>query len=1031
MLKRFKLSYKRRIVELSVAVVFVVALFAILGMHIYQNDVKQEASALQAGDVVRLIKGDRIDYGSWNTYHYTLVTETEAFVSYCAEPSLSPVEGFFTAINVENSAPNANYIKLLIYIMTVDTELHRQMANYLFGSVGISLLYAYTHAAIGYMYAGDTVGLDGDLYSLITSVPEKLGAIISNSPETWNEAMAYTLYGLDLNDYGSDTQDMVWIATNPEPEIYGNLRIEKHDIETNSSFPLGDAFLSLIWFDVYNASGASIVYDGVTYADGEKITSISTDESGVAYLSNLPQGTYLIMESATNSSYLVSTASEYATISYDGETAVVTMNNQVVRGDVKFTKTDKNSGSKMANIPFRITSKTTNESHIVVSNSDGVVDTSLATHSNNTNGYDSLTNFDNITNQGYGTWFGLNASGAQVSVNNALGALPYDTYEITEILCEQNSNCKDVTTSKKTVTIDTNLVTVDLGTWENDCEEEIEYSVGTTATDGDGNKELAPGQNATIKDVISYCLKAGESYTIRGELRDKNTGNKLLVNGSAIEQTIQLTPSANCGQTEMTFTFDATELGGAQIVVFEYVYQGENLIVSHATTKSPEQTVRVSEPESDGEIIIIKHDYDTRSCEAQGSASLGGAKFEIRNALSRSIIYNGQTISAGGLVATIEIDASTCRASIQNLPYGTYEIVEIAAGTGYVLDQDTTVTVEVNSTAKVIERTFYNQIIRGDVRLVKTNERTGKKMANIPFRITSKSTGENHIVVTNADGVMSTASAFAKHDNHTNGYDTLDIYGISFLSYGTWFGKLSNGGQISVNNNLGALPYGTYEIAELACLGNRFCADIASEKRTFTIDTNGSVVMIGEWENDCVTFSAKTTAVDQSDGDKTVIASGKVAIKDTIEYCLMAGKKFTFKGVLVDRATGAELLIGGRSIEQTITITPTTDCGQAEMVFEFDATGLNDMDLVVFEYIYYEDELILEHADTEDKGQTVSLVTPTKPIIPNTGLNTGEANDGKEDCNYTLIVVGVGLIVVVVHLGLKVIPRKRRINFGK
>ena len=58
---------------------------------------------------------------------------------------------------------------------------------------------------------------------------------------------------------------------------------------------------------------------------------------------------------------------------------------------------------------------------------------------------------------------------------------------------------------------------------------------------------------------------------------------------------------------------------------------------------------------------------------------------------------------------------------------------------------------------------IYNQIKRGDLEGVKIGAGTHKRLANVPFKITSKATGESHIVVTDKNGQFSTASDWASH----------------------------------------------------------------------------------------------------------------------------------------------------------------------------------------------------------------------------------------------------------------------------
>ncbi|MFR6329625.1 MAG: SpaA isopeptide-forming pilin-related protein [Eisenbergiella sp.] len=122
------------------------------------------------------------------------------------------------------------------------------------------------------------------------------------------------------------------------------------------------------------------------------------------------------------------------TVVQDG-TSVVTTNlpnaenyaaeEQVIRGDLEFTKVDADDENPMAGIPFTLTSKTTGESHTLVTDENGYYSTSsdYVPHTQNTNAGTSAAD---------GIWFG------DGEPDNALGALPYDTYILEEQPCEAN-----------------------------------------------------------------------------------------------------------------------------------------------------------------------------------------------------------------------------------------------------------------------------------------------------------------------------------------------------------------------------------------------------------------------------------------------------------------------------------------------------------------------------------------------------------------------------------------------------------------
>lgn len=61
-----------------------------------------------------------------------------------------------------------------------------------------------------------------------------------------------------------------------------------------------------------------------------------------------------------------------------------------------------------------------------------------------------------------------------------------------------------------------------------------------------------------------------------------------------------------------------------------------------------------------------------------------------------------------------------------------------------------------------------NKVIRGDFSFTKIEEKTQKAMADIPFRITSMTTKESHVIVTDENGYFSSSSEYVKHSVDTN-----------------------------------------------------------------------------------------------------------------------------------------------------------------------------------------------------------------------------------------------------------------------
>lgn len=151
------------------------------------------------------------------------------------------------------------------------------------------------------------------------------------------------------------------------------------------------------------------------------------------------------------------------------------------------------------------------------------------------------------------------------------------------------------------------------------------------------------------------------------------------------------------------------------------------------------------------------------------------------------------------------------------LPLGVVVITETKAPEGYLLNEEpivreiTPVGIEEHVEA-FAERAFNEQVLRGDFSFTKVAGDTMERLANVPFLITSQTTGEAHTLVTDENGMASTASSWTPHSQNTNA-------GTS-SSDGIWFGQDANGALAPVDDGLGALPYDTYRVEEQRCATN-------------------------------------------------------------------------------------------------------------------------------------------------------------------------------------------------------------------
>ena len=118
----------------------------------------------------------------------------------------------------------------------------------------------------------------------------------------------------------------------------------------------------------------------------------------------------------------------------------------------------------------------------------------------------------------------------------------------------------------------------------------------------------------------------------------------------------------------------------------------------------------------------------------------------------------------------------------------------------------------------------------------------------------------------------------------------------------------------------------------------------------------------------------RTCAVSPLTDDHIVPAVENAQIKDTVFYeNLIPGTQYRLRSTVMDRSTGEVLCVGEEEVMSEMTFIPEKETGQTEVIFRFDASGLQGKDFVVFEELYIGETLIAAHRDPGDAGQTVSV----------------------------------------------------------
>ena len=795
----------------------------------------------------------------------------------------------------------------------------------------------------------------------------------------------------------------------PNEVVRGDVLIEKRDLESGLLTPLGGASLDGTLFEITNKSKNAVYVNGALYAPGEVCATIEVVD-GIAKTENraLPYGTYEMVETKPGEGYLhTDKAVRHFTIRQDGQVVEYrdgdAAYNQVIRGDLQFVKVGEGGETNMgrfANVAFKLISETTGEEHIVVTDENGEVRTTTEwnPHSQNTNGNDGVED-ETLWDDHAGTWFGLTTEGWMVDTQDELCALPYDTYTLEELRCSGNEGYELVKVPH--VTISRNNTVIYLGTVDDQFEGVPE--IGTTAT-VDGEHTAEPAEEVTIVDTVTYKnLKVGQTYKLSGVLIDKSTGEPLLV-GEGEEQTqvtaeVEFTPTSSEGTVELTYTLDASALAGKAVVVFEDLYQDENVVASHADINDEGQTVTFGQP-SIGTTATI--DGEKTALPAQ--------QVTITDTVSYTGLIVGQEYKLSGVLMDKE----------------TGEPLLVGEG-----EEQTQVTAEATFTPSESSGTIEVLFTFDASALVNKSVVVFETLYSGEKEVTSHTEIEDEgQTVSFAEGpkIGTTATVDGQHTAAPSGEVTIvDEVAYSGLTPGETY-QVSG---ILMDKATGEpLLVGEQQItAEVEFTPE---AESGTVELTYTLDASalaGTSVVVFETlyqgdvevtshadindENQTVTFEEGphigTTAT--VDGQHTAAPSGEVTIVDVVAYSgLTPGETYKVSGILMDKSTGEPLEVNGQQITAEVEFTPEAESGTVELTYTLDASALAGKSVVVFETLYQGEVEVASHADINDANQTVTFVQPDQLQIGTTATVDGE--------NIAIPVGEITLTDVVAYYGL-------------
>lgn len=667
----------------------------------------------------------------------------------------------------------------------------------------------------------------------------------------------------------------------------------------------------------------------------------------------------------------------------------------VFRSDLEFTKAASDDSHSLAGVPFKITSKTTHESHVIVTDENGKASTKASwnKHTQDTNGNDWIMSEDAEGIQGFvaklldsakvldptcGVWFGQYQDGDETKItdpDDERGALPYDSYTLEELPCAANDGYqlikKDFTVSRDNSFNADN--TVNLGTLTDQ-----DVSISTQAYDkADGDQEVVAEPDVTVVDKVSCDnLQKGTEYIINGTLMDKATGKPYVdAAGNEVHGSVTFTAKSQEQDAYVEFSFDGSNLtDSTELVVFEDLATTESpdrILADHKELSDLGQTVTVKPPVigtiatdgADNDKDVVK---DTQVTVKDTVAYVGltvGREYTLKGELMDKATGTVLTDAEGNPVTaetkftpkttagTVDIEFNFDGSNLKDgdtlvaFEHVVFKDKEIASHTeiGDIAQSVTVSEPKLGTTAVDAVDEDKNIVKDPEASVVDTVEYSGLvpgREYTVSGTLMDKATGKAYIDPTTGKEITGSTT-----------FTTKDTYGTIDVKFSFDASQLEQDAQLVVFESL-----------------QREGKEVGGHKE---IDDEAQAVTV-------IVPEVHTTATDGLDGDKEVPADHKATVVDAVQYeDLVPGKEYTVSGTLMVKETGKALLdADGNPVTGSTTFTPEKSEGSVDVVFEFDADLLAGKKLVAFEKLLRNDIEITFHEDIDDEDQTVEVVPP-------------------------------------------------------
>ena len=570
-------------------------------------------------------------------------------------------------------------------------------------------------------------------------------------------------------------------------------------------------------------------------------------------------------------------------------------------------------------------------------------------------------------------------------------------------------------------------------------------SVKTTAIDDKTATKLTLAEkDIHITDTVAYRnLVPGEKYTVTGTAIDKTTGETLKDDaGKDVTAKASFKAEKANGTVDVEFVFDGSTLAGKTVVMYENIYYNNKLVGVHADISDEAQIIYVpsvktaaTDTKTETKLTYAEKDIKITDTveytnlipgktykvtgtavdkktgkvikDADGKAVTSEAEITPETADGKvdvDFIFDGSNLAGKTIVMFEEIRYEDKLVGVHADINDEAQTIYVPAIATEALDEVTGIHLSnAGDDVKVKDTVTYKNLIPGlTYRVAGTvmDKDTKKPLQNGGRDITAEAV----FTPETADGTVDVEFTFSAKEFAGK---TMVLFEKLYL--------VKNADNADTNpddtSSKDKTPDDTQKASESENTQNK--TDNTSNKVEVDNENNNPadnsevkevLIAVHEDYSDenqtiCVP-QIKTTAKDAKSGTSMFYAEKSAKIVDTVSYRnLVPGKKYKVVGTAVDKSNGAPVIANGNNVTAEAEFVAKEATGKVDVVFTFDASLLAGRTIVMFENVYYENNLIATHADITDEAQTLYV-----PKIGTTAID-GERKDHNSTADSSVTIV--------------------------